>query len=855
MRRFLVGIFCFLFLHGVYALCPWMSPENVVASCSKKSSLNAAYKAQPTMLFGNYSTSTTRSEEIIEVASNDPVCEGGDLSLEVINAPVHATFKWTGPDGFESIEKNPVISDVTNLASGTYYMTMTHDGISSDPVALEVVVYPTVSVYDTAMIKPGEYYKFGNIKYGSAGDFKQKLKTKDGCDSIIYLHLIKDVPAIPDAPEDGCPWGSPDEVTVFCTDENPLGITYRANKLSTSVMNFGECGTTKKSKFHYFSIEDILFMDSVSLLRESGECDYLDCYAVKYEQKIDEIYENATVYQSCEYRSTGCMRKVVNPAWYAFQIEEGGELALKISHSEGEDIDFACWGPFYGDSKIEMLNKVCEEGLLDDDKLPKAAPSDDWDFTKENFRSEWDYPYGNLRDCSYSHSSLEYCYLPETQKGEWYILVISNYTLSGGYISFNKYSGSATADCHQIVDISSNSPVCEGDNLRLRVLNAPLSATFQWEGPNGFVSTERNPSIAGVTSDASGTYYLTLFNNGEKSEPMPLNVVVNQLEAFDTVYIQKGEVYELGEEVYSESGDYVYSTKSKNGCDSITRLHLVVDDEPVAVTLKHNSPVCEGAVIEIEALGVPDDAVLQWRTPKGATSDLRKFHVEGAQISDAGLYSLTVTLAGGKKIAPIDVLVEVNSSYVVYDTVMVEHGGYYELEGDVYEANNDYEIIYHTVMGCDSVVNLHLTEKEIEKPDVGEEEKPETPEEELPDGEQEENPNDETEEVPEKEQPEVDLPEEGEEEVSLIPSPIFSPNEDGINDLWEIDGIEKFPGAKVEIYDRFGKLLSSYEGYENEKGWDGTYNGEKLPSTDYWYVITVPAISKVYYGHFTLVRR
>jgi hypothetical protein len=405
--------------------------------------------------------------------------------------------------------------------------------------------------------------------------------------------------------------------------------------------------------------------------------------------------------------------------------------------------------------------------------LPKAAPSDDWDFTKENFRSEWDYPYGNLRDCSYSHSSLEYCYLPETQKGEWYILLISNYTLSGGYISFNKYSGSATADCHQIVDISSNSPVCEGDNLRLRVLNAPLSATFQWEGPNGFVSTERNPSITGVTSDASGTYYLTLFNNGEKSEPMPLNVIVNQDETFDTVYIKKGEVYELREEVYNESGDYLYSTKSKNGCDSIIHLHLVVGEEPVVVTLEHNSPVCEGMTFEAEAMGVPDDATLQWHTPKGQTSEQRKFKIKNVQLSDAGLYSLTVSLADGKKMDPIDVLVEVNPSYMVYDTVMVERGGFYEQDGDVYEAGNDYQIKYQTVMGCDSVVNLHLAEKEEEKPDVEEEEKPETPEEELPDGEQEEKPNDETKEVPEKEQPEVDLPEEGEEEVTLIPSPIL----------------------------------------------------------------------------------
>jgi hypothetical protein len=70
-----------------------MSPENIVASCPKKSSMGTAYEAHPTMLFGNNSTSTASSEVTIEVASNDPVCEGGDLSLEVINAPVYTQFK------------------------------------------------------------------------------------------------------------------------------------------------------------------------------------------------------------------------------------------------------------------------------------------------------------------------------------------------------------------------------------------------------------------------------------------------------------------------------------------------------------------------------------------------------------------------------------------------------------------------------------------------------------------------------------------------------------------------------------------------------------------------------------------
>ena len=37
-------------------------------------------------------------------------------------------------------------------------------------------------------------------------------------------------------------------------------------------------------------------------------------------------------------------------------------------------------------------------------------------------------------------------------------------------------------------------------------------------------------------------------------------------------------------------------------------------------------------------------------------------------------------------------------------------------------------------------------------------------------------------------------------------------------------------------------------------GWDGTYNGNKMASTDYWYEIDVEEIDKVYVGHFTLLR-
>jgi gliding motility-associated-like protein len=80
----------------------------------------------------------------------------------------------------------------------------------------------------------------------------------------------------------------------------------------------------------------------------------------------------------------------------------------------------------------------------------------------------------------------------------------------------------------------------------------------------------------------------------------------------------------------------------------------------------------------------------------------------------------------------------------------------------------------------------------------------------------------------------------------------FSPNNDGMNDFWEIAGIDKYPSATINIYDRFHKKLISYDG--SAKGWDGYYLGKIMPSVDYWYIIVLPDGSKLL-GHFTLINK
>ena len=81
---------------------------------------------------------------------------------------------------------------------------------------------------------------------------------------------------------------------------------------------------------------------------------------------------------------------------------------------------------------------------------------------------------------------------------------------------------------------------------------------------------------------------------------------------------------------------------------------------------------------------------------------------------------------------------------------------------------------------------------------------------------------------------------------------VFTPNGDGINDLYILKNLDKFLTYKLRIYDRRGQFI--YQQDENSEPWDGTYNGKALPSADYWYTIDIEEEDDVYAGHFTLIR-
>ena len=84
-----------------------------------------------------------------------------------------------------------------------------------------------------------------------------------------------------------------------------------------------------------------------------------------------------------------------------------------------------------------------------------------------------------------------------------------------------------------------------------------------------------------------------------------------------------------------------------------------------------------------------------------------------------------------------------------------------------------------------------------------------------------------------------------------IPS-AFTPDGDGVNDVWEVGNILTYESNVVEIYDRYGHRLFRSEGYAQP--WDGTYQGKELPVGTYYYTITLNDGVAHYKGSITILK-
>ena len=175
----------------------------------------------------------------------------------------------------------------------------------------------------------------------------------------------------------------------------------------------------------------------------------------------------------------GCLMTVPNPTWYYMQVDQSGPVKLHMNGG-GLDIDFASWGPFTSTSA------GCATIMGGSAPIQSSYSS----------ASTEDFALGMAGGVSHSNCSGPGASTPPAAvAGEYYIVLITNYTNSSGNLSFNQTAGSGSTNCAitqpcQIGNMTA-SAVCAGTGTT-------ISGTLDYQ-------TELTTGTLTVTSSCGGS--------------------------------------------------------------------------------------------------------------------------------------------------------------------------------------------------------------------------------------------------------------------------------------------------------------------------------------------------------------
>ena len=177
----------------------------------------------------------------------------------------------------------------------------------------------------------------------------------------------------------------------------------------------------------------------------------------------------------------GCLFTQPNPAWYYFQVSQNGVINIGISGTGGGDVDFILWGPF-------------------------TSPTGNC----SNLTA------ANTVDCSFSASATETVTINNAIAGEYYQLLLTNYSNQAQNINFNQVGGSGSTNCGLIAPVTS-ATICAGQTATISANTTLTNPTFAW-APGGMTTQT-------ITVSPGSTTVYTVTVNGLNPASTPTSVV------------------------------------------------------------------------------------------------------------------------------------------------------------------------------------------------------------------------------------------------------------------------------------------------------------------------------------------
>lgn len=241
-------------------------------------------------------------------------------------------------------------------------------------------------------------------------------------------------------------------------------------------------------------------------------------------------------------------------------------------------------------------------------------------------------------DCSYSTSATETCVIPNAVAGQFYILLITNFSNQPQNIIFSQGNanqpGAGATDCSILcsMTVTGTSSLCAGQTATLSAIGSTNIVSINWIGPNGY-NSGNNPNPALTNLQTTGVY--TAIATTTASAPNNTCAVTKTITVFPppTINVTNGGPYCAGQNAQlnasgantytwigpggfstnaqnpqinnaptSASGTYTVIAASVAGCTAQATTNLQVNNNPT-VQVSSTGNYCEGQSFQISASG------------------------------------------------------------------------------------------------------------------------------------------------------------------------------------------------------------------------------------------------------------
>lgn len=542
-----------------------------------------------------------------------PVCENGTLTLNASSDPT-ATYTWSGPAGFTSSIQNPVVSSFNASNAGTYVAYVVVDGCRSANNTVNVTMQslPVVSTLGTN----------GPVCVGNTLQLNTATIT-----GASYQ------------------WTGPNGFAS--TSQNPSIANVSLNNAGNYSLALSVNGCVGPASSVAATINPL---PNAAVVTSTGPV----CVTETLRMTANDIPTATYSWTGPNgFISTNREIDIVN-----MSAATAGAYQVIVSvagcPSAPTSVN-ATLKPTPAAPTINPISPVCENGTL----TLNASSDPTATYT-------WTGPAG-------FSSTAQNPVIPTvatSNAGTYFANVVVN-----GCRSANNTVNVSVLSLPVVSSLSTNGPVCVGNTLQLNTATV-AGASYQWTGPNGYTSTNQNPSINNVSLANAGNYSLALTVNGCVGPASLVAAVINPLP--DAVGVSSSgpvcnaetlriTANEVPAGTYAWTGPNGFTATSREieivnmnaaktgsyqvivsvaGCPSVANaINATLKPTPNAPTINPISPVCENGTL-ILGTALVSGASYSWSGPLGFISNTQSPVIPAVTLANAGVYSANIVVNG-----------------------------------------------------------------------------------------------------------------------------------------------------------------------------------------------------------------